>query len=153
MAAKGLYQAFRTNRQMETEGVILDFGVARFKVRRAGGSNRRFTTVFNQKTKPHARALAAGTLDEEVAKRLMYETYYDAVVIEWEGVTDEEGNSLKFTQANFIKVMSDLPDLWSRLRDECDNMRNFQDAEVEEAVEKMGESSFGSPNGALSLNS
>jgi len=83
----------------------------------------------------------------------MYETYYDAVVIEWEGVTDEEGNSLKFTQANFIKVMSDLPDLWTRLRDECDNMRNFQDAEVEEAVEKMGESSFGSPNGALSLNS
>jgi len=60
------------------------------------------------------------------------------------GVTDQQGTVLEYTLQNFVQVMIDLPDLWNRLREECDNMRNFQDDELEEEVEKLGESLSGS---------
>ena len=44
---KNLYEAFGTVKSYETEGVVLDFGAAKFKVRRAGGSNRRFLTTLS----------------------------------------------------------------------------------------------------------
>jgi hypothetical protein len=144
MARNGIYKAFSTNKGLENEGVILDFGVCKFKVRRAGGSNRRFATVFSAKTKPFQRAISAGTLPDETGRRLVLETYFETVVISWHGVTDQQGTVLEYTLQNFVQVMTDLPDLWNRLREECDNMRNFQDDELEEEVEKLGESLSGS---------
>lgn len=136
----GLYKAFGTVKEYETEGVTLDFGVAKFKVRRAGGSNRKFLTTLAAKLKPHRRALDAGVLSEDVANNLQMEVYFETVVIGWEGVTDEDGNALDYTLANFKKVMTDLPDLWLAVRNEADNLRNFQNVEASVDGETLGKS-------------
>lgn len=125
---KNLYEAFGTVKSYETEGVVLDFGAAKFKVRRAGGSNRRFLTALSAKLRPHRRALAAGTLADEVAEDLQMEVYFDTVVVDWEGVTDPRGEMLPYNLTNFKQVMRDLPDLWATLREEADNLKNFQAA-------------------------
>lgn len=135
---KNLYDAFGTEKQYETEGVTLDFGVAKFKVRRAGGSNRKFMNVLAAKLRPHRRALDAGTMQDEVASELQMEVYFETVVVGWEGVTDAEGNVLEYNLPNFKKVMTDLPDLWSTLRTEADNMKNFQTAEASVDGEQLG---------------
>lgn len=135
---KSLYDVFSTNKDFETEGVTLDFGVAKFKVRRAGGSNRRFATVFRNKTKPHAQALAANTLSEETTKKILIDVYFEAVMIGWEDVTDRKGQSMAFNRENFTQLMMDLPDLWDTLRDEAEKMKNFQDATVIEDGEALG---------------
>mgnify|MGYP003416802391 CR=1 FL=1 len=136
---KSLYAAFGTVKEYETEGVVLDFGAAKFRIRRAGGSNRKFLTTLAAKLRPHRRAMSAGTMNDEVAQDLQKETYFETVVIGWEGVTDREGNVLEYNLANFKKVMTDLPDLWDTLREEADEMKNFQSAEAEADGAKLGE--------------
>lgn len=140
MTKPTLYSAFGTVKQYEQEGVTLDLGVAKFRIRRAGGVNRRYSVVLAQKLRPHRRALDAGVLAEDVSASILMETYFETVVIGWEGVTDEEGNSLPYTLENFKKVMTDLPDLWSILMREADTMKNFQAEEVAEDGEKLGNS-------------
>ena len=135
---KSLYEAFGTVKEYETEGVTLDFGVAQFKVRRAGGSNRRFLTTLASKLRPHRRALDAGTLSDDVAGDLQMEVYFETVVTGWVGVTDEAGNVLEYNLVNFKKVMKDLPDLWATLRTEADNLRNFQAAEAKADGDRLG---------------
>ena len=135
---KNLYEAFGTVKEYETEGVTLDFGVAQFKVRRAGGSNRRFLTMLSSKLRPHRRAIEAGTLSDDVANDMQMEVYFDTVITGWEGVTDEQGTPLEYTLPNFKKVMLDLPDLWDTLRAEADNIKNFQMAEAKADGETLG---------------
>lgn len=137
---KTLYQAFKTDTNLEVQGVTLDFGVAKFKVRRAGGSNRAYATVFSNKSKPHIRKINTGTLDEDTGLQILLDTYFEAVVLGWEGVTDENGEPLEYNRENFHKVMRDLPDLWMTIRTECDNMRNFQHEEAKVDGESLGKS-------------
>lgn len=137
---KNLYEAFATVQEYEQSGVTLDFGVAKFRVRRAGGSNREFATTLAAKLRPHRRAIDAGTLSDEVAKEIQMEVYFKTVIIGWEGVTDREGNALEYNFDNFRKVMMDLPDLWNTLRDEADNMKNFQAATAKADGEALGKS-------------
>lgn len=137
---KTLYEAFGTVKTYETDGVTLDFGVAKFRVRRAGGSNRRFLSTLSAKLRPHRRALSAGTLADEVAENLQMEVYFETVVIGWEGVTDPAGNVLEYNLVNFKQVMKDLPDLWTTLREEADNLKNFQHDAAKVDGEELGKS-------------
>lgn len=137
---KSLYSTFGTDPRLEQSGVILDFGVCKFKVRRSGGSNRAFQTSLSAKLRPHRRAVEAGTMDEDVAASLYQDVFFETVVVSWEGVTDRQGNALEFNKKNFKQVMNDLPDLWATLRTECDNMRNFQAEEAKTEGESLGKS-------------
>lgn len=135
-----LYAAFGTVKEYETNGVVLDFGVCKFKIRRSGGANRLYATAFSAKMRPHRRAIDAGTLTDDAALDLLLEVYFEAVIVSWENVTDEEGNVLDLNLGNFKKVMRDLPDLWNTLRAESDNIKNFQAIQVREDGEALGKS-------------
>jgi hypothetical protein len=137
---KSLYDAYGTVKEYEQNGVVLDFGVAKFRVRRAGGSNRKFLATLAAKLRPHRRAIESNVLSDELAASLQMEVYFETVVIGWENVTDREGKALPFTLDNFKQVMTDLPDLWSTLREEADNMRNFQESLAVVDGAKLGES-------------
>jgi len=136
---KTLYEQFETNKTHEQEGVVLDFGIAKFRVRRAGGSNRKFAAVFSAKTKPYRRAIDMGTMAEEVSQRLLMEVYFEAIMLGWEGVTDKRGTPMQYNLENFVTLMTDLPDLWSTIRAECDNIHNFQDETNKADGETLGE--------------
>lgn len=135
-----LYGVFETDKTMEKDGVVLDFGVAKFTVRRAGGANRKYSMSFEKFANPHRKAMRTSTLAEEKQREIMLNTYYEAVIVSWEGVTDREGNVLEYNLHNFKMVMNDLPELWDTLRAECDNIRNFQKEEAEVDGEAVGNS-------------
>lgn len=137
---KTLYQAFATVKQYETDGIVLDFGPSQFRVRRSGGSNRKYLSALQAKMRPHKQALAAGTLPEDKSKELLVEVFFETVVIDWYNVTDRSGAPLAYTLENFKMLMSDLPDLWSTLMVECDNIKNFQEEEIKQDGEALGKS-------------
>lgn len=134
-----LYSAFGTDKDLESNGVVLDFGVVKVKVRRAGGSNRAFVSALSAKMRPHRRSLENNTMSEELALSLQLDVYFDTVVVGWEGVTDRGGNPLPYTRENFKAVMADLPDFWAAVRNEADNMRNFQREQAAEDGKQLGE--------------
>lgn len=137
---KTLYNAFGTVKQYEEEGVTIDLGVAKFKIRRAGGGNRRYGVAMAAKLRPHRRALDAGVLSEDVSKQILLEVYFETVVISWEGVTDENGNPLEYNFENFKKVMNDLPDLWLVIIREAETLKNFQAEEANADGQTLGNS-------------
>lgn len=144
----GLYQTFGTDKSLETsQGVWLDFGDAKIHVRRAGGGNKKYQTVLRQLTQPVRRQIANETIDPDKLNMIFVQAYARAVVLGWEGVTDENDNELPFTESNFIKVMTDLPDLWQALQSEADRMANFRQVQNAEDGEALGNSSSGTSNG------
>lgn len=141
MATKrNLYSLFETDKQLEQNGIVLQFGDSKFQCRRAGGSNRAFDTAFNEKMRAFQTKMQLASLSEEQSDKLLKEVYFESVVMGWEDVTDRNGNDLEYTLENFMTIMTDLPDLWRSLRTACANMDSFLVQQKKAAVEQLGNS-------------
>ena len=118
MAISPLYAAFETDKKVEQEGLVLDFGnnskglPMQLRIRRAGGSNTQFAKVLEFKMRPVKRQADAGMLPPERQEAILREVYAESVVLDMVNFEDREGNDISFSQANVIKVFSDLPDLF-----------------------------------------
>jgi hypothetical protein len=73
-----LEKLFKTNKKMEREGILIDYGPnedlpgdpppsIRFRVARSGGSNVAYSKVLERITKPWKRALQNGQVSNERA--------------------------------------------------------------------------------------
>lgn len=131
----GLYDAYETNKNLEREGIILDYGTnskdqpIQIRIARAGGANAKFAKVLELKMKPYKRALANDTMDNKAAERLLIEAYADTVVLGWEGVEDRDGNPMEFSKENVVKLFTDLPDLFIDVQQQSQKSALFR-AEV-----------------------
>lgn len=132
-----LYNTFETNKDLERDGIVLDYGFnskdepIQIRIARAGGANTKFAKVLEQKMKPYKRAIANDTMDNKVAEKLLIEAYADAVILSWTGVEDREGNFLEFTRDNVVKVLTDLPDLFMDIQAQSQKSALFR-AELRE---------------------
>lgn len=100
-------------------------------IHRAGGGNRKYQTVFAAKIAPHRRKVDQGTISEDVMRRVLAETYAESVVIGWENVTNEAGQSITFTAENVTKLFLDLPELFNDVVNSATDLKNFRIAGIE----------------------
>lgn len=123
-----LYSQFQTDKNVEKEGVVLEYGKTKdgrtisLRIARAGGANTRYSKLLEAATKPYRRQLQNETMDNEVAEALTKKVYAQAVVLGWENVEfpvlDKGGKmtgefeEAEFTVDNCVKLFNDLPDLW-----------------------------------------
>ena len=123
--ASALFAAFATDKQLEKTGIDLQFGFVErdgqqvpveITIARAGGANTRFDKVFEHKTKPYKRMIQTDSLDPEIGKKIMRETYAETVILGWKNVQDIEGEFLDFTQKNVLSIMEQLPDLFQEIQ-------------------------------------
>lgn len=124
------YEMFKTNKTLETEGVILDYGAFQITVARAGGSNKKFQKVLSDLAKPHMLSMKNQTMDQDLQDRLMVEAYAEAIILNWKGVCDESGKKIPFTKANTIKLFTDLPDLFQNVVEQASKFSMFHDEGV-----------------------
>lgn len=127
----GPYSVFRTDKSLEKEGIVLDYGDFKIKIARAGGANAAFQKALAAKVRPYKRQLDAGTIPDDVAEKLFLDVYAESVVLGWEGVTDENGKPLPYSKENAVKLFSDLPDLFRDVQNQAASISNFR-AEVTE---------------------
>jgi hypothetical protein len=127
------YEMFKTDKKLETEGVILDYGSFQITVARAGGSNKKFQKALSDLAKPHTLAMKNQTMDPELADRLMVEAYADSIILNWKGVTDESGKKIPFNKANVIELFTNLPDLFSNVVEQASQFSMFHDDTVGQA--------------------
>lgn len=140
-----LYNTFETNKDLERDGITLDYGFndknepIQIRIARAGGSNTRFAKILEQKMRPYKRAIATDSLDNQVAQQLMIEAYADAVILGWTGVQDRDGNVLDFNRENVVKVLTDLPDLFYDIQAQSQKAALFrEDIRATEAGNSLG---------------
>lgn len=140
--ASGMYAKFATDPNLETRGVIIDYGDFRVTIARAGGTNKKFNRVLSNKTKPYERAIAQGTMDDAEALRLLQEAYAEAVVLLWEvktgedtwqrGIESPDGEILPFNSSNVLATFKALPDLFLDLQGQAQRMALFRKELLEE---------------------
>lgn len=132
-----LYNQFGTDKKVEKEGVILQYGNTaggkpiQIKICRAGGANVAYNKAMEAKTKPYRRQLQNGTLDIEVMTSILREVYADTVVIGWSNVEGADGKPMAFTRENVIKLFTDLPELFADVQEQATNLALFR-AEINE---------------------
>jgi hypothetical protein len=134
------YQQFKTNKEVEKDGIILDYGTFYIRAGRAGGANQRFKKTMERLLKPHRRALQTETMGDKQLNALLIQGYAEGNVYGWgykksaddkefiDGkVLDEDGNEMEFSQKNVIKLFTDLPDLFTDVQEQCGKVSLFRD--------------------------
>jgi hypothetical protein len=132
---KNTYGAFATDPELEKSGVWLNLGgVGKFLIAYAGGANERFEVLAEEYTRPYRRMITTGTMDEATAKTVMQKVFVDACLLNWEEVTNREGELLSFSKENAYKLMADLPHLFKMLQDEAGSFANFRKETLKDEV-------------------
>lgn len=127
-----LYSAFKTDSDLEKNGIVLQYGLnsknkpIEFRIARAGGANARYAKVLEHKIKPHRRMIQNGNIAEEVAMAAIRETFVETVLIGWDGVEDENNERLEFSKENALKLFIDLPDLFRDIKEQAENGSLFR---------------------------
>lgn len=136
--ATNLFKQYGTNKDMEKAGIILDYGLNSkgkpifIKIARAGGANQQFAKCLDRKTKPYRRQIQSETLDEEIGARIQREVYAESVILSWSGVEDADGNEIPFNRENCEKLLTDLPDLFTDIREAAGKIVLFRNELKEE---------------------
>ncbi|MFA7063658.1 MAG: hypothetical protein WC132_05935 [Methanomethylophilus sp.] len=147
-----LYKLFKTNENLETDGIWLEYGQTadgkpvRIKIARAGGHNVAFAKALEKATRPYKKAIQTGTLDDKTATRLYREVFADTVVLDWINVEGPDGQPMDFNKENVLKLFEDLPDLFADLREQANNVALFRDEVRETDLGNSGKSSATASN-------
>ena len=135
-----MYELFATNQDMEKEGIYVDYGSFRVKIARAGGNNKAYARVLENKTKPFRRAIQMQTMDNDRAMDIIKEAYAETVVLNWEvkqedgswaqGIEGPNDDLLPFEVANVVNIFTELPDLFSDIQQQANLVSLFMEEKL-----------------------
>lgn len=143
-----LYQMFATDKAVEKEGILINYGDVRFRIARAGGGNQKFQSVFKELSKPYRRQIDQDQLSDEVSEKIMAEVYARTVILGWDSkdgveadgtdkwkptIPSKDGSEqLEFNVKNVMRVLIDLPELFTDIKVMAQKASNFRKEEVAE---------------------
>ena len=128
-----IYSLFSTDKALEQDGIEIRYGkYGTFRVARAGGANKKFGKTLEAKARPYRRLIDQNILDESVGNDIMADTFAETVLLGWEGVRDRDGNLLPFSVEAAKKLLRDIPDLFTFLRDEAMKFSNYRAESIED---------------------
>jgi len=141
-----MFSQFDTDESMEVTGINLDYGTFRVRIARAGGSNKKYLSFAEKKTKPLRRAIQVGALDEKRSREILYEIYAHTIILDWEiadgenedksvkwkrGIHKKGGGHLEFTEENVVSTFKLLPGLFQDIQSQAESLTNFKKEELE----------------------
>jgi hypothetical protein len=135
----GLHKTFKTNSEKEVEGVKIEFSdapnddgsIPTFIISRMGKSNKVYSKALEQATRPYRRQIELQVLKNEIAESLFIGVFVNTILKGWLNVYDEEGQLIPFNRDNAIALLTELPDVYSRLQEEAQLSANFRDSVLE----------------------
>ena len=129
-----LHDLFKTDRNKETKGIVLDYGDVKITIARAGGSNKSFAKEMEKLTKPFRRQIQNGTLPDKTADIILKKAYAKHIILDWDGVVDDKDNPIPCTEENIIRLFDDLPDFFNDIQEQSRSASLFRDEEIEESA-------------------
>lgn len=139
-----LFKMFKTDANLEMNGVVIDYGETRVTLARSGGANKQYLKVLEAKTKPFRRAIQADMMDRKKLTAIMQDVFIEAAIRKWEELVDgewqadvvrlESGEIVPFSRDAVLSVFRALPDLFEDLQSQSANMAIYRQADLEEDV-------------------
>ena len=137
----GMYKQFATDKKLEKEGIVLDYGQFRVTVARAGRANSKFVRTHEMLTKPVRRLIEQDILPVEREREINRQLYAKSVILNWEvkddkdkwkqGIEAPDGSVLPYTEENVINTFAALPDLFTDIQIQASKMQLFRAADQE----------------------
>lgn len=155
MSNSFLYKTFEMDADLEREGISVNYGSVKFQIARAGGRNKAFKETFQAKAKRHRTQLENDTMSDDMADRIMAESYAEAVILGWWSrkedahgeavlvkgeeqwtpeIENAEGKMVKYSIDECVRLFLDLPDLFQSIQSYATKAGNYR-REEEEADE------------------
>lgn len=128
-----LFRQFKTDTQIEKEGIDLDYGPNKdlpadengnhpsiiIRIARAGGANEAFNKRIEALSKKHRRKIQNDIMEASELREMTMQAVADTVVLGWQNVTDAAGNPLPFSRDNVLKLFKELPDLFNDVQEQA----------------------------------
>jgi hypothetical protein len=128
---KGIYEVFETSLEAENEGQWCDYGEGpsgkkqRILLARMAPSNKKFQAAYDRFQREYGRQSDAGTLANDTARAAMIVMMADSIILQWEGFCDRDGVEMPYCKENVIKLLTDLPDFFTEMREQASGRENF----------------------------
>lgn len=117
---------FKTDENLETNGIWLKYGTVRFLVRRFGGENDLYQKAMTRFHKPFARQIELGTLSEKAKIEILAKVFSSACMVKWENV-EIDGVKVDYTFENSVKLLTARPELFDALYREANTVANYKE--------------------------
>lgn len=101
------YARYKTDKKLEEEGQWVDFGDG-VKVKVARLNSERSIAARRKLEKPYSKI--RGSIPESIQEEILTKQVAEAVIIAWEGVTDERGKEIECTYENKVKILNEFKD-------------------------------------------
>ena len=106
---------FKTDKNAEQEGVWVDYGSG-FRVKLGRVGNRKFKEFMLKRGKPHMRKMQQGTMDADTADVLMREAIAQTILLDWEGLLDDNGKPIPYSKEEAKKAL-EIDDFYQEIFD------------------------------------
>lgn len=147
-----LYKTFEMDVDLEREGITVNYGTVKFQIARAGGRNKPFKDLFQAKAKKHRTQLDNETMSDDMADRIMAESYAQCVILGWwtrkedengdavlkkgeeqwdDVIENGEGKLVKYSTDECVKLFLDLPELFQSIQSYATKAANYRKEEDE----------------------
>lgn len=125
---KTFQELFGTDKNLEAgQGLDLIYPVGTITIHRAGGANKNYSKTLQQKMSPYRMMIENGIeLEENLSRKLLAETYVEAVIVRWTDAEDKE-----VPRDTWVQTLIDLPDLFSHIMASAQKSANFRAATLE----------------------
>lgn len=130
----GFFDRYATDRNLEEEGVWVDYGDGlRVQVRRL---NSKFSRDYRRKLeKPYAGQFRGREMPDAISEEMLNKQLAHAIVVNWEGVPDPDDKTGKKTLPcnpdNVLRMMKEFPDFRDDILTAAMEKTTFQKEDVE----------------------
>lgn len=132
---------FLTDSALENNGVWRNCGDGRILV--ASTSSESYKKVFRRLLIPHETSINLGVADEKVLHGLETEAIAEALLLNWEGFT-ENGVELPYSRENAQRILKSVPRFREHVIREASSIENFRRKKEEVEIKNSAPASAGS---------
>ena len=139
-----LFEAYKTDKTVETEGVWVPFPHVNVKIRlaRAGGSNKQWEIERERALRPLRRRYKDQAIPESELFEALLEPFSKLILQDWEGVMKGD-KKVECTHKNKVALCRELPDFYHEMLGEAGQLENFRTVEDQEDAGKSQSGSSG----------
>lgn len=124
---------YKTDPDLENNGVWIDFGDdVHVKITRFGTTKSK--EVRRRLEKPYQNFTRKGGIPDSVLEEILMKQIAEAIIVDWKGVTDEEGAVLDCTYDNRLTVLKKYPDFRDDVVLAASERDTFKTANVEDGA-------------------
>jgi hypothetical protein len=128
--AINLRRAFATDPALEQDGVWLELGEGA-RIRVARFNNHRHRALRERLLRPHRALLLAGRdLDPETDKQIAVACLARTILLDWQGVVDDDGLPVPFSVESAEALLTELADFRELVAGHAMRVENFRNAET-----------------------